>query len=306
MPEYDAVVCGSCVLDILCRPVTLDRAIGEGQLIRTQPPVALPGGITANAGIAMRRLGLDVAIASRVGEDAWGVQWRQTLETEGVDTAPMEVADDAPTSTTVVLIDDAGQRSFLHAQGAPKRINAGFFEAREALWGSATWMLLGYYPLLPDLIDDLPLVLAQLRGVGCKTAMDSAGDGGAIEPLIPVLPHLDLYVPSLAEAERQTGLRDPERMIETYRRYGAPGVLGIKLGGADGVLLSEEAGVYLHIPSDTPPGPVVDTTGAGDCFLAGLIAGLVRGLSLEGAGRLGCATAAQSVIAMGGWPGVKR
>jgi len=48
------------------------------------------------------------------------------------------------------------------------------------------------------------------------------------------------------------------------------------------------------------PGPVVDTTGAGDCFLAGLLTGILRGLSPAEAGRLAAATGACCVTGLGG------
>src|SRR5690606_27092181 len=123
-----------------------------------------------------------------------------------------------------------------------------------------------------------------------RTALDAAGRGGTMQPLDRILPNLDVYVPSLAEAQHQTGLSDPQRMIEMYRDCGAPGLLGVKLG-RQGVLLSPAAGEYIHVPVVQPPGEVIDTTGAGDSFYAGLLAGLLRGLSVEQAGRLGAATA---------------
>jgi hypothetical protein len=89
-------------------------------------------------------------------------------------------------------------------------------------------MLLGYYPLLPNLIDDLPEVLAAIRKTGCMTALDAAGDGGEMAPLEPVLPHLDLYVPSLAEAQHQTGEEDPQKIIAAYRERGRRGDAGRK------------------------------------------------------------------------------
>ncbi len=143
-------------------------------------------------------------------------------------------------------------------------------------------------------------MLAKIRETGCRTALDAAGDGGALSPLDRALPQLDVYVPSLREAVHQTGERDPRKVIDIYRRCGAPGLLGVKLGGADGVLLSPAAGQFVHVPSCTPPGPVVDTTGAGDSFYAGLLTGLIRGLSVEQAGRLGAAAAACCVTALGG------
>ncbi|MFI4859905.1 MAG: carbohydrate kinase family protein [Phycisphaerales bacterium JB063] len=304
----DVVVAGSCVMDLICRPVVLDRPIGGGALHAIEPPLAVPGGITSNAGIAMSRLGLSVGVASYVGDDAWGKLLRNTLRDEAVDTAQLRTHPEAPTSTTVVLVDPVGERSFLHAQGAPKQIDASFFLADPDAWRGVGWLLMGYFPLMPRLLDDLPGVMRTLKQLGCKTALDSAGGrehGGSLDALAPVLPHLDLYIPSLGEAQSQTGQAEPGRMIERYRAAGGAGILGIKLG-AEGVLLSPRPGALVHSPSTGPPGAVVDTTGAGDCFLAGMIAGLSQGLDARAAGELGCVVAAQSVTALGGWSGVKR
>jgi len=166
-------------------------------------------------------------------------------------------------------------------------------------------MLLGYYSLMPKLEVELPRVFAALREAGCMTAMDAAGDGGAMQPLDRILPHLDVWVPSRNEAEHQTGLTDPQKMIDLYRGCGAPGVVGVKLGGTEGVLLSEKDGEYIHAPSCEPPGDVIDTTGAGDSFYAGLLTGLLGGMSLLDAGKLGCAAGACCVAALGGNTGGK-
>ena len=68
-------------------------------------------------------------------------------------------------------------------------------------------------------------------------------------------------------------------------------------------MLSEKAGQYIEVPVVDAPGKVVDTTGAGDSFYAGLLTGLNRGLSLEKAGRLGTAAAACCVTSLGGSTG---
>lgn len=297
---YDCIVVGSAVVDLLCRPVSLEQPIGRGVLHEVEPMVVTAGGITSNSGITMAALGLSVGVLSYVGDDAWGRMLRQLYRDGGVDDALLAVHPTGATSTTVVTIDAGGERSFLHCVGAPKLINAATLLDQLDTIGRSKFLLLGYYSLLPNLEHDLPDVLGRIRAAGCRTALDAAGDGGAMSPLDRALPQLDVYVPSLREAVHQTGESDPRRIINIYRRCGAPGLLGVKLGGADGVLLSPAAGQFVHVSSCTPPGPVVDTTGAGDSFYAGLLAGLIQGLPLEHAGRLGAAAAACCVTALGG------
>ena len=75
--------------------------------------------------------------------------------------------------------------------------------------------------------------------------------------------------------------------------------------GTRGTLLSPAAGEFLEIPCVPAPGPVADTTGAGDAFLAGLLTGLLRGLEIRPAGMLGAATAACCVTGIGATAGLR-
>jgi sugar/nucleoside kinase (ribokinase family) len=302
--DFDCIVCGSCVVDVLVRPVELEAPIGGGKLIRADPLELTTGGIVSNSGITLTRLGMRVAAFSYVGSDAWAEVIRRRYAAEGLSEAGLLTHASGATSTTAVLIDPRGERSFLHCVGAPKLLNRASFFDHLALFRRSRAVLLGYYPLLPNLIDDLPEVFAALRKEGCLTALDAAGDGGELEPLAPVLPHLDLYVPSLAEAHHQTGEEDPRKIIAAYRDAGAPGLVGVKLGSR-GALLSPKRGEFVDISATKPPGDVVDTTGAGDCFLGGLLAGLLRGLSPAEAGRLGSAAGACCVTCLGATAGIR-
>ncbi|MCE9590035.1 MAG: carbohydrate kinase family protein [Planctomycetes bacterium] len=299
-PSIDCIVCGSCVVDLLCRPVPLDKPIGRGVLHQCDPILLAAGGITSNAGVTMARLGAKVSVFSYVGRDAWAPVVRNLYRSEGMDDSPLVEHASGATSTTVVLIEETGERSFYHCVGAPKLIDARAYLDRLDLFARSRMALIGYYSLMPNLERDLPEVLHRIRETGCKTALDAAGTGGSMKPLDKILPHLDVWVPSLNEAKHQTGLDDPRKIIGVYRDCGAPGLLGVKLGGKRGVLLSPGPGQFIEVPSCEPPGPVVDTTGAGDCFYAGLLTGLLRGLSPYDAGRLGAAAAACCVTVLGG------
>lgn len=296
--NVDAIICGSCVVDVLVRPVPFDAPIGGGQLVRTEPLLLTTGGIVSNAGITLARLGMRTGAFTYVGNDEWARVIRTRYADEGIDTSHLLTHETAPSSATAVLIDPSGERSFMHAVGAPKLLDKQVFLANLDFFARSQVMLLGYYPLLPNLLDDLPEILAAIRNTGCQTALDAAGDGGTLEPLAQCLPHLDYYVPSLKEAAHQTGESDPLRIIAALREAGASRFVGVKLG-THGALLSPQPGEIVEISAVKPPGEVVDTTGAGDCFYGGLLAGILRGMSVADAGKLAAAAGACCVTGLG-------
>jgi len=304
LSRLDVAVVGTCVADILVRPVPLGEPIGGGRLFHVDPIEATTGGIVCNTGIGLARLGLSVAAASLVGSDPWGGLVRERLAAEGLDTTGLEAAAAEATSTTAVLIDASGERSFAHHVGACAAIDLAWIRRHLALFGRADWVVLGYAGLLPGLEPDLAAAVAAIRDAGCRVALETGGAGGRLEDVAPALPLLDLYVPSLDEAAAQTGCDDPLEIIARYRELAAAGVVGVKLGSR-GTLLSSPAGTLEEIPCLPAPGSVVDTTGAGDALLAGLVAGLVRGMPLHEAGLLGAANAACCVTAAGATAGLR-
>jgi len=301
---FDCIVCGTCVADILVRPVPLATPVGGGRLFDVEPIEVTTGGIVCNSGTAMRRLGLRVAASSLVGDDLWGSVVRSRLEREGIDTSALEPHAALATSTTAVLIDPSGERSFAHHVGAPQAIDLAFIRRQADHFARSRMALVGYFGLLPGLEPDMAQALAALRGTGCRVALETGGSGGTLTAIHQALAHVDVFVPSLDEAVHQTGLAAPAEIIDCYRRHGAAGVVGVKLGSR-GTLLSPQPGELLEIPCVAAPGPVADTTGAGDSFLAGLITGLVRDMPPFEAGLLGAATAACCVTGLGATAGLR-
>jgi sugar/nucleoside kinase (ribokinase family) len=294
----DCVVVGSCVVDVLARPVPLDVPIGQGKLLETEPLVLTTGGIVSNAGITMARLGMRVAAFTYVGDDEWAAVIRRRYAAEGIDTSAITTNTERATSTSAVLIDAQGERSFVHYAGAPRLLDKQALLSQLPLFARSRAMLIGYYPLMTRLQNDLPEVLAAIRAAGCLTAMDAAGNGGTMEPLAAILPHLDFYVPNEAEARQQTGEAKTQAMIGAFRDAGARGLVGIKLGER-GAMISPRPGEVFEVSAVKPPGPVIDTTGAGDCFYAGLLTGVLRGVPPTETARLAAAAGACCVAGLG-------
>ena len=298
------ILCGTCVADILVRPVPLAVPPGAGKLFHVDPIRVTTGGIVCNTGTAMARLGMKVAASSLVGSDVWGEVIRATLAGEGIATEALEASDTVATSTTAFLIDPSGEPSFAHHGGAAASIDLAFIRRQLPHFAAARLALVGYLGLLPGLEPDLTEALAKIRSTGCLVALETAGNGGTLAQVARALELVDVYVPSLDEACHQTGLDDPRAIIGCYRSHGAPGLVGVKLG-TRGTLLSPNEGEWFEIPCFQAPGPVVDTTGAGDSLLAGLLTGLLRGMPAREAGLLGAATAACCVTGLGATEGLR-
>lgn len=305
MPDRgDCILIGTCTADVLVRPVPLAEPVGPGRLFEVDAIGVTTGGIVSNTGVALVRLGLDVTAAGLVGDDLFGREVQSRLAAEGVDTGCLVPHASLATSTTAVLIDPSGERSFAHHVGACSGIDLVFVRRHLAAIGSHRFAVLGYVGLLPGLESDLGAAVGAIRAAGPMVVLETGGSGGTLGTVLPALPHVDLYVPSLDEARHQTGLSDPRGIIECYRGHGLVGIVGVKLGSR-GTLLCSADGEWLEIPCIPAPGPVADTTGAGDSLLAGLVAGLARGMPLGEAGLLGAATAACCVTGVGATAGLR-
>ena len=300
----DCIVCGTCVADILVRPVDLTAPIGGGRLFHVEPIEVTTGGIVCNTGTGLRRLEMDVAAASLIGDDLWGRVIRDRLTAEGIDAGAVEVHGSLATSTTAVLIEGGGERSFAHHVGAPQALDLAYVRRQAGAFARHRVAIIGYFGLLPALEPALADALDVIRSSGCRVALETGGSGGTLAALAPALPLVDFYVPSLDEARHQTALDDPREIVACYRSHGAAGLVGVKLGSR-GVLLSPASGEFVEIPCIPAPGPVADTTGAGDAFLAGLFAGILRDMPIRDAGLLGAANAACCVTGLGATAGLR-
>ena len=294
----DLLVIGDCNPDVLVVGDDVTPAFGQQEKLVDGISLVI-GGSAAITAVAAARLGLRVALAAAVGDDPAARFMLGQLADEGVDTGPVLVHDDLPTGMTVALSAGA-DRAILTALGAVATLTAADVPA--SLLASARHVHVSSYFLLADSLGPgLAGLLGQARALGASTSLDTNWDpaerwGG--EHLRAALGQTGLLLPNEAEALRLSGAADLTSALSALTALTAgcgPGPV-IKLG-ARGALWAADGQRYRAQP---PPVTPADTTGAGDCFNAGLIAGLLSGLDLPEAVALGCATGAASTQAAGG------
>lgn len=297
-------MCGLTTLDIVTRSIDLNQPVGPGCLHAIERVDAYPGGLVSNSGLAFVKLGIRTCAVSRVGDDLWGQAVRDSLAAGGLDVSGIAVSTAGQTATTIVLLDPSGERSFLFASGVGDALTSADILQQASALPRGSWVLFGYYSLFANVDRSLPELFQTLKRMGLRTALDCAGSGISDTPIDRLLPYLDCYVPSRAEAQHQTNKTEPREILQDFRQRGATGILGLKLG-SHGALLSPSSGEFVEVSACAPPGPVIDTTGAGDAFYAGFLAGLVRGLNISDAGRLAAATGAYCVTGIGASAGLQ-
>ena len=296
-------------MDVCCLGILVADAVGspidevppKGRLKLFDRMELHIGGCAANSGIAMARLGLDVTVAGKVGEDIFGRFVMETLEGHGVDPAGVVVDGSVSTSFTFIMVGSDGQRRFVHTMGA----NAALCEddIDPELVKQARILHVAGTMVMPTFDGEQTAnVLAAARDAGVTTCMDTVFND-RIEDYLPVigpcLPHLDMFLPSIEEAERVAGTSEPREIVRRIADGGA-GVVVVKLGEEGSYVYGE--GEEAFVPSYVVD--AVDTSGAGDSFVAGFLAGRLRGWPLVESARFGNAVAAHCIQALGCTAGV--
>ncbi len=289
------IVClGILVADLVGRPV---RALPDpGRLILVDEMALHTGGCALNTATGLARLGLPVEVIGKVGADPLGDFLLRTMAGRGIGTRGVSRDPEVGTSATMVMVGPDGERRFVHYIGANAHLRLE--EVDMGLVARASILHVAGALVLPGL-DGRPMatLLQMARAAGVITFLDTVWDdtGRWMELLGPSLPHVDYFVPSLAEAQALTGLDDPEEVARALLDCGV-GTVGLKMGAA-GCLVVSGSGEQVRLPVFDVP--VVDATGAGDAFAAGFIAGAWLGWSLEGTARLANAVGALCVTGTG-------
>jgi sugar/nucleoside kinase (ribokinase family) len=250
-----------------------------------------PGG-GFNAMVAAHRAGMRVSCAAPCGTGPLADMARAGMAAQGI--AVLGAQGDADQGCCTVLVDDAGERTFIAKEGAESQITPAGLARIDAV--QYDWIMLSGYALVYDgSRDTLADWIVALPG-GATVILDPSPLVGHIAPAIlsRVLPRLSWISANAQEAAMLTGHADPV-MGAAALAQPRTGAL-VRLGG-DGCLLALPDHPVLHIPAH--PVRAIDTNGAGDAHLGAFIAAMAAGQTPQNAARFANVAAALSTTKAG-------
>jgi ribokinase len=269
----------------------LRASAGQAPLIADRH-LTQPGGKGANVSRAVARLGVEVALVGRVGDDELGRDCVAAVAADGVDTSGVAVTAGASTGFVAIELDEGKHRSIVFSPGANDRLTWSDVEPHVGRLGP----------------DDLLIAQAEVPTATLSRLCAHAAERAVPLFLDPTPPervlrdHLaaaEVITPDLAEAAQLAGRSDGSHFWPAFAArelLEAGARRAIVKAGESGALLSVD-GQVVRVP--TLAVTVLDETGAGDVFLAALAVQRLDGVDWDAAVRFANAASAISVSQMG-------
>ncbi|GIV05079.1 MAG: ribokinase [Fimbriimonadales bacterium] len=256
------LVVGSANIDLVV-PVPSIPAPGETVLGGTLQ--LIPGGKGANQAVAAARLGAEVRFIGRIGNDEFGRRILQNLQREGIDVRFVYCDHDAPSGVALIAVADQGQNSIVVAPGANMRLSVADVESASEAFEDADAVVVQ----LEIPIEAVETAARLARQHGARLILNPAPARQLPQTLYPLI---DYIIPNETEGRQLTGATEVATIIETLRKRGCQDVI-LTLG---------ERGVAYHFHEALQQAPAysvsaVDTTAAGDAFVAGFAVALCEG-----------------------------
>jgi sugar/nucleoside kinase (ribokinase family) len=258
------------------------------------------GGSAANTARALAILGVPVRVSAFVGADEAGDAILRDLNRCGVDVSSVVTLDES-TPQTVALVSNSGERQFLHRKGCSEVAFSNGLNFTPELVCRVSHFHLASLFVVPHLRQYAPLMLRQARTAGLTTSLDTCWDPLSewMQVLRPCLPHLDILFLNEDEAA-EFGMGESAADLKRASLSMGPGMIVIKKS-SEGCRIYRQTEEIVCPAYDVEPR---DSTGAGDCFVGGFLAGHLEGSPPLTAGLMGNAAGALSVQSIGAVEGL--
>ena len=284
-------VVGSFVMDLVFK---VKRRPGPGETMLADDFGMFLGGKGFNQAVGARRLGADVCIVGRVGRDSFGDMFIAKLEQEGICLSGVTRDAEAGTAIASPIIDASGQNSIIAAPRANMRVTPDDVRAAEEQIAAADILMLQFE--IPPAASRCAAELARKHGT--LVLLDPAPVQHGFERFAAPM---DYIVPNEIEAHMLTGRMTPEEAAAVLLPETRRGVV-ISLG-EEGAMAVDRAAMN-RFPAHKVK--VVDSTGAGDAFRAGLAVRVAEGASLDDSVRSANACGALACTIMGAEPSMPK
>ncbi|MBU8905306.1 aminoimidazole riboside kinase [Desertibacillus haloalkaliphilus] len=233
-----------------------------------------PGGAPANVAVGLARLGAKSTFLGKVGDDVLGRFLKETLERYNVGTDHMHLTTDTRTGVVFVTLDQHGERSFdFYIDPSADRMLTTD-EVDPSLFTDHNILHFGSISLISEPAKTATKTAVQLaKEQGLFISYDPnlrlslwPDETTARETIVSMLSEADLVKISEEELEFITGFKEIEAGVQALKDYNIPALL-ITLGAGGSYLYYQDS--LTHVPAMTVE--TVDTTGAGDAFVSGIL-----------------------------------
>ncbi|HUC62175.1 MAG TPA: adenosine kinase [Alphaproteobacteria bacterium] len=320
--RFDVAGIGNAIVDVLARTsdaalqhlglekgamTLVDRARAETLYREMGPGIECSGGSVANTIAGIASLGGAPAFIGKVKADALGHVFRHDIESLGVH-FPTRAAEHGPsTARCLVFVTEDAQRTMQTYLGAC--VELGPEDVDEAAIAGAQVTYLEGYLWDPPRAKEAFLKAARVaHEAGRKVAL-SLSDAFCVnrhreEFLDLVDGHIDILFANEAEITALYQVESFDQALQSVRGHVEIACLTRSAKGSVVVREGTEGASELHVIDAAPVKDLVDSTGAGDLYAAGVLYGLTHGLGLARAGRLGSLCAAEVLSHIGARPEV--
>ena len=306
MGALDVVGIGNAIVDVVAEAddgllaaeglpkgsmTLIDAARADDLRARMGPAVEVSGGSAANTMVGVARLGGAAGYVGKVRDDAAGAVFRRDIREAGVAFPTPAAVDGAATARCLIFVTPDAQRTMNTHLGAcvelgPADIDPDFIARARLLY------MEGYLwdpPAAKEAFRKALGITRQSGGRVCLSLSDSfCVERHRAELRDLVTSHVDVLFANEDEAMALYEVQDFHAALAAARADCAVAAL---TRSAQGSVVAGEGAV--HTIEAAPVPHVVDTTGAGDLYAAGFLAGLARGFDLARCGRLASLTAGE-------------
>ncbi len=258
-----AIVLGSINIDFVSY---VSKYPNPGETITGSDFNIFSGGKGANQSVALSKLSIPTSIIGKVGKDPLSNFLLNSLAENGVDISGVSISEINNTGSASIWVDDKGQNSIILYPGANYEVTEDFVNQNQKHFVENEWFLTQFE--IPLNTVQFALKLAKINGL--KTIVDPAPAKKLYDNNLWKL--IDYLFPNELELKMITGLDDILESIKIIKGLGVGEVI-VKLGDK-GAAYEKNGKLELFPP--TKVSHVVDTTGAGDCFVAGFLYGMIR------------------------------